>query len=100
MKKWIINKLAKPLLPVLIQAYTVLLAAETALNEVLEKINELGIPADTPIYDNIKKIITATIAVKMTVVKTVKFLGGNIPSAHATSHLNLEEELEKLKSLM
>jgi hypothetical protein len=100
MKKWFISWLADPLVPILVQSYRVLLATESTLNDVLKTASDLGVSADTPIFNSIKTVITAVIAVKVAVSKTVEFLGGVIPPEVQTSTLNLEKELEKLKKIL
>ncbi len=100
MKTWLIGWLAGPLLPILLQSYKVLLATETTLNDVLKTVTDLGIPTDTPIFNSIKTVITAVIAVKVAVQKTIEFLGGTIPPEVQTSSLSLEKELEKLKKIL
>lgn len=101
MRQWLIGWLAEPLNPILQQAFKVLLAIENSLNDVLKTVTDLGVPTDTPIFNTIKTIITAVIAVKLAFQKAIEFLGGEVNTIQTeTSTLNLEKELDQLKKLL
>lgn len=100
MKNWLIGLLASPLLPILVQTYKVLLAVENTLNDILKAVTDLGIPVDTPIFDSVKTVITAVIAVKIAIVNTIEFLGGSISIESQIEAMNLKEEIEKLKKTL
>jgi len=100
MKQWLINKLSGPVLPVLLQAYKVLAAVENSLNDILKVVTDLGVPTETPIFNTIKTVITAVIAIKVAVQTVIEFLGGQIPVQAQVSALNLEKEIEELKKML
>jgi len=100
MKKWLVSKLAGPVLPILLQVYRVLAAVENSLNDILKIVTDLGVPTETPIFNTIKTVITAVIAIKVAVQTAIEFLGGVVPVQAQTAALDLDKEIEELKKML
>ena len=91
---WIINKVAKPLLPILCQAYVVVDVVEYILRTVLGQLDEAN-----KIYKNIKAMSEAATTVKAALFKIILALGGVTPVT-ARAKVDLNEEVNKLKDLL
>lgn len=99
---WLRNKLAAPLLPILIQTHKVSLLIEVTLATILKMVVDGGVAIDTPIYNNIAKVLTAVQTINEALNKTIEFLGGTPITAQslASQPQDLDAELEKLKNLI
>lgn len=92
---WIINKLAKPLLPILNQSHKVLSIIISTLQDVLIS----GISINSPTYEKIKSVIDAINIIQAVISKIIVFLGETVP-VEAQANANLKDEIEKLKILI
>lgn len=99
MISWIRNKLAEPVLPILVQLFKVSLAVESTLGSVLKIITENGVTVGSPIYNKVERVLIAIMTFKEAISKIIQFLGGSLPVTSSSS-VDLDEELKKLKSLL
>lgn len=94
---WLVVKIAKPILPVLLQTYKVVVLVDNAIIIILAKADaELG----TPIYKNIEMVSSAVMATKTALAKVILFMGGEVPLATSLIDSCLEKEIKKLKRLL
>lgn len=100
MFNWLTNILAKPLLPILEQGYTVIALVKPAIEEFVAKAVELGITPGSTLYTTLTNIKDAVIAIEAVIVKTIQFLGGTVPSLAAVDASSLESEVAKLQALL
>lgn len=101
MKTWILNKLARPLLPVLRQSHRVVVLLEIRLNDLKDALTKIGLPNDTTVFKTVADILGAVITVKAVIERIIVYLGGELPiEASSLEGMNLASEVEKLKRLL
>lgn len=94
MFNWMLKKLAKPVVTLLVQGYKVSTLIESTIKEVLPKLVQ-----GTVTYERLSTIYVAVALVSVVLKKTIIFLGGEVPVVNQ-SEASLHDEIEKLKKLI
>lgn len=102
MIKWLRNKLASPLLPILIQTHKVTLLISVNLETVIKYLVDGGVAIDSPIYNNVAKVLSAFKVVNEALSRIILALGGEpfVTQSVLNETISLDSELEKLKNLL
>ena len=102
-KEWILNKLGKPVIPIMKQVIYVIDIVKAKIDDTLKALETLGISVDGTILNNIKNILSAMSVVRAALIKVLEYMGvtyTTIQDNQSLSKVNLNDELDKLKKLL
>lgn len=102
-KEWVLNKLVKPVIPIMKQIIYVIDIVKAKVDDTIKALETLGVSIDGTVLNNVKNVLSAMSVVRTALIKVLEYLGVSYTTVQdnlSLAKVDLNSEIDKLKKLI